>query len=92
MQSELGRDTMRHTPRGAVKVLTRGVLPGWRVANIGQRLLRRDSAKREMTKALVEDEAFTSAMQTYACHAGAIPGKLIGAAIRLSLVKKHRLC
>ncbi len=62
MQSELGRDTI--TPyaasKGAVKMLTRGMCVELARHNIQVNGIAPGYFKTEMTKALVEDEAFTS--------------------------------
>ncbi|VDZ81193.1 Gluconate permease [Salmonella bongori] len=90
MQSELGRDTI--TPyaasKGAVKMLTRGMCVELARHNIQVNGIAPGYFKTEMTKALVEDEAFTSlAMQTYACRTlGRSPGAYWRCGV--SLVKK----
>ncbi len=62
MQSELGRDTI--TPyaasKGAVKMLTRGMCVELARHNIQVNGIAPGYFKTEMTKALVEDEAFTA--------------------------------
>lgn len=94
MQSELGRDTI--TPyaasKGAVKMLTRGMCVELARHNIEVNGIAPGYFKTEMTKALVEDEAFTSpAMQTYACRTlGPSPGAYWRSGV--SLVKSLRLC
>ncbi|MCL5500132.1 5-keto-D-gluconate 5-reductase [Phytobacter palmae] len=87
MQSELGRDTI--TPyaasKGAVKMLTRGMCVELARHNIQVNGIAPGYFKTEMTKALVEDEAFTSWLckRTPAARWGN-PEELIGAAVFLS--------
>ena len=87
MQSELGRDTI--TPyaasKGAVKMLTRGMCVELARHNIQVNGIAPGYFKTEMTKALVEDEAFTSWLckRTPAARWGD-PQELIGAAVFLS--------
>ncbi|MCZ7246934.1 gluconate 5-dehydrogenase [Salmonella enterica] len=84
MQSELGRDTI--TPyaasKGAVKMLTRGMCVELARHNIQVNGIAPGYFKTEMTKALVEDEAFTSWLckRTPAARWGD-PRELIGAAV-----------
>lgn len=80
MQSELGRDTI--TPyaasKGAVKMLTRGMCVELARHNIRVNGIAPGYFKTEMTKALVEDEAFTSGYANVRLpHAGAIPRSLL---------------
>jgi gluconate 5-dehydrogenase len=87
MQSELGRDTI--TPyaasKGAVKMLTRGMCVELARYNIQVNGIAPGYFKTEMTKALVEDEAFTGWLckRTPAARWGN-PEELIGAAVFLS--------
>ena len=87
MQSELGRDTI--TPyaasKGAVKMLTRGMCVELARHNIQVNGIAPGYFKTEMTKALVEDEAFTAWLckRTPAARWGD-PQELIGAAVFLS--------
>jgi gluconate 5-dehydrogenase len=87
MQSELGRDTI--TPyaasKGAVKMLTRGMCVELARYNIQVNGIAPGYFKTEMTKALVEDAAFTAWLtkRTPAARWGD-PEELIGAAIFLS--------
>lgn len=87
MQSELGRDTI--TPyaasKGAVKMLTRGMCVELARHNIQVNGIAPGYFKTEMTKALVEDEAFTGWLckRTPAARWGN-PEELIGAAVFLS--------
>ncbi|MEC5344224.1 gluconate 5-dehydrogenase [Brenneria populi] len=87
MQSELGRDTI--TPyaasKGAVKMLTRGMCVELARYNIQVNGIAPGYFKTEMTKALVEDEAFTQWLckRTPAARWGN-PEELIGAAVYLS--------
>ncbi len=80
MQSELGRDTI--TPyaasKGAVKMLTRGMCVELARHNIRVNGIAPGYFKTEMTKALVEDEAFTSGYANVRLpHAGAIHRSLL---------------
>ena len=87
MQSELGRDTI--TPyaasKGAVKMLTRGMCVELARYNIQVNGIAPGYFKTEMTKALVDDEAFTQWLckRTPAARWGN-PEELIGAAVYLS--------
>ncbi len=87
MQSELGRDTI--TPyaasKGAVKMLTRGMCVELARYNIQINGIAPGYFKTEMTKALVENEEFTSWLtkRTPAARWGN-PEELIGAAVFLS--------
>lgn len=87
MQSELGRDTI--TPyaasKGAVKMLTRGMCVELARYNIQVNGIAPGYFKTDMTKALVDDEAFTQWLckRTPAARWGN-PEELIGAAIYLS--------
>lgn len=87
MQSELGRDTI--TPyaasKGAVKMLTRGMCVELARYNIQINGIAPGYFKTEMTKALVENEEFTSWLtkRTPAARWGD-PEELIGAAVFLS--------
>jgi len=87
MQSELGRDTI--TPyaasKGAVKMLTRGMCVELARHNIQINAIAPGYFKTEMTKALVEDEAFSGWLckRTPAARWGN-PEELIGAAVFLS--------
>lgn len=87
MQSELGRDTI--TPyaasKGAVKMLTRGMCVELARHNIQVNGIAPGYFKTEMTKALVEDEAFTDWLckRTPAARWGN-PEELIGTAVFLS--------
>jgi gluconate 5-dehydrogenase len=87
MQSELGRDTI--TPyaasKGAVKMLTRGMCVELARYNIQVNGIAPGYFQTEMTKALVEDEAFTAWLckRTPAARWGD-PQELIGAAVFLS--------
>lgn len=87
MQSELGRDTI--TPyaaaKGAVKMLTRGMCVELARYNIQVNGIAPGYFKTDMTKALVEDEAFTQWLckRTPAARWGD-PQELIGAAVFLS--------
>ncbi len=87
MQSELGRDTI--TPyaasKGAVKMLTRGMCVELARYNIQVNGIAPGYFKTDMTKALVEDEAFTQWLckRTPAARWGN-PEELIGAAVYLS--------
>lgn len=87
MQSELGRDTI--TPyaasKGAVKMLTRGMCVELARHNIQVNGIAPGYFSTEMTKALVEDEAFTAWLtkRTPAARWGD-PQELIGAAVFLS--------
>ncbi len=93
MQSELGRDTI--TPyaasKGAVKMLTRGMCVELARHNIQVNGIAPGYFKTEMTKALVEDEAFTSWLckRTPAARWGD-PGAYWRSGV--SLVKSFRLC
>lgn len=87
MQSELGRDTI--TPyaasKGAVKMLTRGMCVELARHNIQVNGIAPGYFKTEMTKALVEDEAFTSWLCKRTPAARWVnPEELIGAAVFLS--------
>ncbi|VEB50987.1 gluconate 5-dehydrogenase [Salmonella enterica subsp. enterica] len=81
MQSELGRDTI--TPyaasKGAVKMLTRGMCVELARHNIQVNGIAPGYFKTEMTKALVEDEAFTSWLckRTPAARWGRSPRSLL---------------
>jgi len=87
MQSELGRDTI--TPyaasKGAVKMLTRGMCVELARYNIQINGIAPGYFNTAMTKALVEDEAFTAWLtkRTPAARWGD-PQELIGAAVFLS--------
>ncbi|PWC17608.1 gluconate 5-dehydrogenase [Brenneria roseae subsp. roseae] len=87
MQSELGRDTI--TPyaasKGAVKMLTRGMCVELARYNIQVNGIAPGYFKTDMTKALVEDEAFTNWLckRTPAARWGD-PEELVGAAVYLS--------
>ena len=87
MQSELGRKTI--TPyaasKGAVKMLTRGMCVELARHNIQVNGIAPGYFKTEMTKALVEDEAFTAWLckRTPAARWGD-PQELIGAAVYLA--------
>ncbi|AUG99057.1 gluconate 5-dehydrogenase [Pectobacteriaceae bacterium CE70] len=87
MQSELGRDTI--TPyaasKGAVKMLTRGMCVELARYNIQINGIAPGYFKTEMTKALVENEEFTSWLtkRTPAARWGD-PKELIGSAVFLS--------
>ncbi|WP_259461699.1 SDR family oxidoreductase, partial [Enterobacter sp. R1(2018)] len=87
MQSELGRDTI--TPyaaaKGAVKMLTRGMCVELARYNIQVNGIAPGYFKTEMTKSLVEDEAFTQWLckRTPAARWGD-PQELIGAAVFLA--------
>lgn len=94
MQSELGRDTI--TPyaasKGAVKMLTRGMCVELARHNIRVNGIAPGYFKTEMTKALVEDEAFTSRLckRTPAARWGDPRGAYWRSGV--SLVKSLRLC
>lgn len=87
MQSELGRDTI--TPyaasKGAVKMLTRGMCVELARYNVQVNGIAPGYFKSEMTKALVENEEFTSWLcnRTPANRWGD-PSELIGAAVFLA--------
>ncbi len=87
MQSELGRDTI--TPyaasKGAVKMLTRGMCVELARYNIQVNGIAPGYFKTDMTKALVEDDAFTAWLtkRTPAARWGD-PQELIGAAVFLA--------
>lgn len=87
MQSELGRDTI--TPyaasKGAVKMLTRGMCVELARYNIQVNGIAPGYFKTDMTKALVDDKAFTDwfCKRTPAARWGD-PEELIGAAVYLS--------
>jgi gluconate 5-dehydrogenase len=87
MQSELGRDTI--TPyaaaKGAVKMLTRGMCVELARYNIQVNGIAPGYFKTDMTKSLVDDEAFTQWLckRTPAARWGD-PEELIGAAVFLS--------
>ncbi|CFQ58155.1 gluconate 5-dehydrogenase [Yersinia similis] len=87
MQSELGRDTI--TPyaasKGAVKMLTRGMCVELARYNIQVNGIAPGYFKTDMTKALVDDKAFTDWLckRTPAARWGD-PEELIGAAVYLS--------
>lgn len=87
MQSELGRDTI--TPyaaaKGAVKMLTRGMCVELARYNIQVNGIAPGYFKTDMTKTLVDDEAFTQWLckRTPAARWGD-PEELIGAAVFLS--------
>ncbi len=87
MQSELGRDTI--TPyaasKGAVKMLTRGMCVELARYNVQVNGIAPGYFKTDMTKALVEDEEFTSWLckRTPANRWGD-PSELVGAAVFLA--------
>ncbi|WP_213990182.1 gluconate 5-dehydrogenase [Sodalis sp. dw_96] len=87
MQSELGRDTI--TPyaasKGAVKMLTRGMCVELARYNIQVNGIAPGYFSTDMTKALVEDEAFTAWLtkRTPAARWGD-PQELVGAAVFLA--------